>query len=75
MAEQELASLRIQVERLKCEKAELEDQLGDVNQANSNLEATVTKLEENARWEAEKVESERAKNKNLIKELSAEVCM
>ena len=61
------------MERLRLEKAEVEEQLVEAHAALVAHEADVKRLEETARREAEKSESERVSSAQLIEDLSKEV--
>merc|ERR1719419_1426300 len=69
----EAVQLRAQTERLKQEKADLEDQLSESRLALSEAESRVVKLEELSRREAERSDQDRNSSAQLIQELSKEV--
>jgi len=69
----EAVQLRAQTERLKKEKADLEDQLSESRFALSEAQSRVVKLEEISRREAERADHDRSSSAQLIQELSKEV--
>jgi Rab11 family-interacting protein 3/4 len=72
-AQQEIVQLRSVVERLRLDKAELEEQLNEAHAALSSGEAEIRRLEEAAKIESERSNGEIAHSANLIEELGKEV--
>jgi len=65
--------LKSVIERLRLDKAELDEQLNEAHAALTSNEAEIRKLEEAANLEFERSKSETARNAHIVEELEKEV--
>merc|ERR1719189_1884616 len=72
-AKQEIVQLRSVIERLRLDKAELEEQLNEAHAAQSSNEADIHKLEDAAKRESEQARLEISNSTRLVTELEKEV--
>merc|ERR1719150_3050271 len=72
-AKQEIVQLRSVIERLRLDKAELEEQLNEAHAAQSSNEAEIHKLEDAAKRESEQARLEISNSTRLVTELEKEV--
>ena len=70
----DLAALRSQVDRLKTEKSQLEQELFETQQNYALLQKECGRLEDAAKRSQEQFDIERSENAHLVEELSKEVC-
>jgi chromosome segregation ATPase len=72
-AQQEIVQQRSVIERLRLDKAELDEQLNEAHAALSLNETEIRKLEEAAKIESERCKGETANSAQLVEELEKEV--
>jgi len=72
-AQQEIVQLKSVIERLRLDKAELDEQLNEAHAALASNEVEIRKLEEAANLEFERSKTETARNAHIVEELEKEV--